>query len=151
MEMPKPGPEHEKLRAFEGSWVGEETIHPSPWDPEGGPATARWTNRIDLDGFFAVTDYVQKRGGQVSYRGHGVFGHDAEPAVTRMTWFDNMGIMHPAEGRWEADTLTLSNVSPMGHARYTFKFSKDSFTMKIENSQDGKAWSPFIEGTYRKA
>jgi hypothetical protein len=37
MDMPKPGPEHKRLEVFAGTWIGRELMHPSPWDPKGGP------------------------------------------------------------------------------------------------------------------
>ena len=89
MEMPKPTKHHEKLAAMVGDWTGEETMHPSPWDPKGGTATSRTSTRLELDGFFLVTDYVQERGGRVSYRGHGVVGWDQRPARRRKRWPSN--------------------------------------------------------------
>lgn len=32
MEMPKPTPHHEKLKVLAGTWTGDETMKPSPWD-----------------------------------------------------------------------------------------------------------------------
>ncbi|HET6372248.1 MAG TPA: DUF1579 domain-containing protein, partial [Candidatus Polarisedimenticolia bacterium] len=68
MEMPRPDENHKKLGALAGSWVGEEKMFPSPWDAAGGTATARLQSRLDLDGFFLISEYVQERGGQVTFR-----------------------------------------------------------------------------------
>jgi len=152
MEMPRAGKEHEKLESLAGSWRGEEKMYPSAWDPQGGEATARVQSRRDLDGFVLITDYVQERGGQVTYRGHGVFGFNKASGRYSMSWFDSMGGDSPAEGRWEGDTLTLQHAGPMGHARYTYELEgKEAYRMKIEQSQDGKQWATFMEGTYRRA
>ena len=47
--MPTLTEHHKKLEKFAGTWLGEETLHPSPWEPKGGKATAKQTARIDLD------------------------------------------------------------------------------------------------------
>jgi len=153
MEMPRPQAEHEKLKALAGSFTGEETMHPSPWDPQGGTATATTESRMDMDGFYLVTNYVQSRGGQVTYRGHGVFGYDAREKCYLMWWFDSMGITSasPAKGKWEGDTLMFEHKTPMGHARYTYTLkSGGTYTFGIANSQDGKQWANFMDGTYKR-
>src|SRR5215472_2647983 len=141
--MMKPVEEHRKLENFVGKWIGEETLKPSPWDPKGGKAKARLTSKLDLDGFFLITDYQQERDGKVSYRGHGVYGYDSNRKQYAMFWFDSMGMVgaEPAWGKWEGDTLTFESKSPMGLGRYTFKFNSDgSHEFRIDNSQDGKSW-----------
>ena len=30
--MPEPGEQHRALQALAGTWAGEETLYPSPWD-----------------------------------------------------------------------------------------------------------------------
>ena len=73
MEMGKPNEHHKKLETMVGNWSGEETMHPSPWCPDTTKAKSRVVTKMDLDGFFLVTDYVQEKDGKVSYRGHGVY------------------------------------------------------------------------------
>jgi len=153
MEMPKPQKEHEKLRALAGSWIGEEKMHPSPWDPQGGPAAATIDSRMDLDGFHLISDYVQKRGGQVTYRGHGVFGYNAARKCYEMWWFDSMGMTPDgaASGKWEGDTLMFEHQTPMGFSRYTYTLKGEGrYAFGIQNSQDGKQWASFMDGTYTK-
>jgi len=153
MEMPKLLDEHRKLKTLAGNWVGEEKIHPSPWDPRGGHATSRFQARVDLDGFFVVADYVQERGGQAVYRGHGVFGYDQGQKSYTMHWFDSMGGGAPAPvlGKWEGNRLRFEGSHPMGHSRYTYVFEGgDLYGFTIEGSQDGATWAPFIEGKYTR-
>ena len=83
MEMPRPGAPHEKLNALIGTWIGEETIHPSPWDPQGGQTEARIVNRSALGGFVVEQDYEQRRDGKISFEGRGIFGYDAGELVGR--------------------------------------------------------------------
>ena len=154
MEMPKPTKHHEKLAAMVGEWTGEETMHPSPWDPKGGTATSRTSTRLELDGFFLLTDYVQKRGGRVSYQGHGVVGWDARQERFTLYWFNSMGIDPgaPALGIWEGNVLRFQHQHDMGHSRYTYTFdSPDSYTFTLEHSPDGQEWMMFLQGTYKRA
>jgi hypothetical protein len=67
MEMPKPTAAHKQLELLAGDWVGEEIMHPSPWATGGGTATARVRNRVGLDGFAVIQDYVQERGGEPTF------------------------------------------------------------------------------------
>jgi len=153
MEMPTVQDQHRKLQALAGSWTGEETMHPSPWDPKGGPATSRTESRIDLDGFHLITDYVQHRGGQVSYRGHGIFGWDPAEKCYTHHWFDSMGsgCPTPARGTWKDKTLTFESRHPMGFSRYIYVLESDGkYTFRIDNSQDGKQWATFMEGKYTR-
>ena len=154
MEMPKPTDHHRKLQALAGQWVGQEKMHPSPWDPKGGTVTSRTTSRLDVSGFFLTCDYVQERGGQPSYRGHGVFGWDPKLGRYTMHWFDMMGghTAPPATGTWEGNTLCLQHESEMGHARYIYEFEgPDAYRFRLEHSQDGRNWAVFLEGRYTRA
>ena len=153
MGMPAPAEQHRKLQALSGTWVGEEKLYPSPWDQAGGTATGRIEARPGLDGFFVISDYQQERGGQVTYRGHGVYGYDTQTGRYTMSWFDSMGMSAgaPALGVWEGNVLTFANQTPMGHSRYIYTFqSEGRHTFRMEHSQDGKAWSPFMEATYTR-
>jgi len=51
MEMPRPLDEHKRLKSLAGTWEGEETLHPSPWDPKGGTAQGRVGSRHPIVGF----------------------------------------------------------------------------------------------------
>jgi len=153
MQMPTVQEQHKKLHTLAGTWVGEETLNPSPWDPKGGPATARVETRVALDGFFVTTDYVQERGGQVSYRGHGVFGWDPSEKCYTLHWFDSMGspCPAPARGRLEGKRLTFEMSNPMGRSRYIYDLeSEKRYAFSIESSQDGKQWATFLTGKYTK-
>jgi hypothetical protein len=154
MDMPGPPLEqHRKLEVFAGNWEGDETIYPSPWDPKGGPATGRMETRMGLDGFFLISDYTETRGGQVSYRGHGVYGWDPQDQCYTMHWFDGMGSIPKiwAKGKWEGNVLMFQHQHERGHSRYTYTIAGNrEFHFKIDSSQDGKAWQTFMEGTYRK-
>jgi len=153
MEMPKPGDWHRRLSALVGTWTGAERLHPAPWDPTGGPATAKIVNRTILDGFAVVQEYAQTRAGRVNFRGYGVIWFDAEKQQYVMTWWDSMA-GRPAEyrGSFSGDVLQLSSPMPQGgHSRAAFDLSKPGqYKFLMEVSGDGHSWSPAMEGTYKK-
>jgi len=154
MEMPKPTPEHARLAAFIGNWIGEEKIHPSPFDPAGGTATATVASRLTCEGLCLVTDYSEERGGVVTYVGHGVTGYDTARQVYLQHWSDSMGGV-PGEakpGHWIGDTLTFQASGPHGHARYTYRVvSPTRYDFRIDHSHDGVQWAAFMEATYERA
>lgn len=155
-EMPKPAPEHQKLvAAFAGTWSAEETIHPSPWDPNGGTRQGRAVSRAAMDGFFVITDYEQVHEGRVAYQGHGVFGYDPKSKRYSMHWFDNMGGV-PAQivwGTWAGDTLTFEAPNPMGgRNRYVYRFTGEGeYEFAILASRDGETWQPFMEARFARS
>lgn len=150
--MPKPGIGHERLRELEGTWRGEETQHPSPWDPTGGVAIGTIRARVELDGFFVVSDYVEEKDGRAVYRGHGVYGYDEAAELYTMHWFDSMGgsFAAPATGRWEGPDLVFEASSPRGKSRYVYRLHGDRYDFRIQTSPDGALWTTFLEATYVK-
>jgi Protein of unknown function (DUF1579) len=153
MEMPRPGDAHKKLAALVGEWAGEETLHPSPWDPDGGGAQAQVTNRWVADGFAVVQEYEQRRSGRVTFRGHGVFWFDPVRGEYVMHWWDSMGgTAGEYRGRFDGDVLMLSAPMPQGgHSRTSWRLTgPDAHTFLMEVSPDGQVWQPAMEGRYRK-
>lgn len=151
MEMPKPGPAHQQLAKLAGEWTGDEKIHPAPWDPKGGSAVGKCSNKVLLDGFVVVQDYEQRRGGAVNFRGHGVFFFDSEKKKPCLHWFDSMGgVAAMFTGDWKGDDLVMESRTPMGNHRCTFTVRGNSYTFKMEVSPDGKQWLPAMEGSYKK-
>ena len=155
MEMPKPTAGHEKLSALVGEWVGEEKMHPSPWDPKGGTAEGRMTTRVGLDGLHLISDYNQLRGGKVTFRGHGVYGHDVRSNEPWFYWFDSMGFDpgSAARGEWTGNQLRFLHRNRAGGvSRYTYEFDgPDAFTFSIEMSRDGESFSPWLESRWTRA
>ena len=89
--MPKPSAGHERFARMAGNREGEETMHPSDWDPKGGTATGRTRGRVALNGFALIYDYEQERNGAITYSGHGVFTFDPKAELYSLHWFDSMG------------------------------------------------------------
>ena len=154
MEMPGPGPQHTQLERLAGTWIGKETMHPSHWAPEGAPATSRIVAEMRVDGFFLVSDYEQSAGGEVRFRGHGVYGWDAPRERFTMHWFDSIGMDPggPALGTLEGDRLEFRNESPMGLHRYVTEFqSPDKYTLSMGVSADGgDTWKPLMDAVYER-
>lgn len=153
MDMPKPGAAHQKLSALVGEWAGDETLHPSPWDPAGGPAEARVTNRWTADGFAVVQEYEQSRNGEVTFRGLGVFSYDPSRDEYVMHWWDSMGSpVNQYRGRLEGNRLTLGAPMPQGgHSRTSWVLTgPDAHDFLMEVSPDGETWHPAMEGRYRR-
>ena len=152
MEMPKTGPEHERLLAFVGEWEGQEELSPSASGPSG---TARgcMSFREDLGGFAVIQDYVEEKDSRVTFRGHGVFTVDPASKAVLWYWFDSIGFPPEAaaQGTFEGDVLTLQRESPRGVARYVYRISKDSCEFSIENKWVGDAdFKPFMSGKYTR-
>jgi hypothetical protein len=152
MGMPEPSDGHRRLQQLVGDWEGEETMHPSQWDPNGGSALGRNRNRLDLGGFAVVSDYSQERDGQVTFTGHGVYTYSPESDQYTLHWFDCLGT--PPEvfvGDLEDNVLTLAHGGPGMHARMTSDFSTDGLMgAKMEMSPDGAEWQVLFEATYRR-
>lgn len=153
MEMQQPGVVHQQLARLAGTWRGAETMHPSPWAPEGFEAQSRWTARMALNGFYLLAEYAQIVGGQVTFEGHGVYGFDPRQERYTMHWFDSMGADPgaPALGTLDGDRLEFRNVTPMGHGRFTYTLEgPDRFRFLMEHSADGERFTTLMEGTYTR-
>ncbi len=152
MDMPKPTADHKRLEKLAGIWTGTETMYPSQWDPKGGPADATTHTRVALDGFAVISDYEQKRGGQRTYAGHGVWTWDGHRQQVVLHWFDSMGQgVDEFRGAWNGEVLQVASKNPVGHWRMTYDFTTAG-TMKsrMETSPDGVAWKPMFDGAYRR-
>jgi len=152
--MPQPNEHHQRLRRLEGTWVGEEVLSPSPWGA-GGAAIGRVTMRGEIDGFFLIEDYVEERGGDVVYRGHGILGWDQPSQRYGWFWVDSMGTLPgaPSWGHWNDDTLTFEH-APVAdqRSRYTFHLpNARTLSFKIEVSRDsGHTYATYLDGRYRR-
>ena len=152
MDMPKPSERHEKLKLLVGSWVGDEHMHPSPWDARGGRAIGHVHNRPALDGFAVIQDYEQERDGNITFRGHGVFTWDLSERCYILYWFDSLGFPpNIFKGTFDNTALTLTSQSVQGYTRAVWDFGMGGkYAYRMEFSPDGKQWSTFVDGTYDK-
>lgn len=150
MDMPKPGPEHERLMRFGGRWRGDEVLAPSPWGA-GGPAIGNTTLRASLDGMALLQDYEEEKDGAVVFHGHGIFMIDPAGTDVLWWWFDSMGFPPegPARGRWDGDVLLFEKTTPMGDGRYRYEFFGDRYTFAMSNRFPGQAdFTEMMRGDY---
>ena len=153
MQMPTLTDEHKWLAKMAGNWVGEEIVHPGPWNPQGSKAVGRIRARMDLGGFHLISDYEHEKDGKVLFSGHGVYGYDTRGKCYTMHWFDSMGMEHgaPGLGTREGDKLTIQHeTGHMGYTRYIYEAGEGRLSMRIEHAQDGVHWTPFLEAHYRR-
>ena len=153
MHMPQPTAAHARLARLAGTWIGEERMPPSPFDPRGGVAVGRTTARMALDGFYLIADYEQERAGRVNFRGHGVYGWDDRGQCYTMHWFDSLGVEHdaPGLGTWTDDTLTIQHETKhTGSTRYTYQVAEATYDLRLEHSPDGQTWTTVLEGHYAR-
>ncbi len=135
------------LERLAGTWHATETLHPSPWDPTGGPFEATLVARLALGGKALVLDH--RREGRAAYEGLGVMLRDAQQY--QLWWFDALEPPGPAKGGVEGECLVLEREGPVGRARYTYVLVRDGeFTFRIERSRDGKKWRNFLDARYAR-
>lgn len=154
MQMPQPDQHHALLARLAGTWKGRETIHPTPWAPEGASADGVMECRMSCAGLFLITDYTQLRDGKPGFVGHGVYGWDERESCYWMHWFDSMtpgGTSKPIRGTWEGDTLTYATTAPQ-QVRYVYRLhGDDDLEFRIESSEDGVKWCCFMEARYARS
>jgi Protein of unknown function (DUF1579) len=151
MEMPMAGEAQKRLAPLMGTWVGQEKLAPSPWDPQGGTAIGRVTNRPGLNGLMLIQDYEQDRGTGVNFQGHGVLRWDEVDDCYVFHWFDSMGLApNEYRGQLEDDVLTLQTDLPLGgHARSTFILQQPGkYVFSLAVSQDAETWHTMLSGEY---
>lgn len=142
---------HRQLELLVGTWKGLETVYPSPWDPDGGPATATVHARLMLDGHFVLTEYAEDRQGRSAYAGLGVTGYDESLGLYTLHWFDSAGGSYgvPALGTWHGNHLMFEQRSPSGAIRLGYNFRGDNeYLFQVDRSPDGHEYRPFLKGTY---
>ena len=152
-QMPSVSEQHKKMAELAGTWIGEDTLMPSPWLPAGATAVGNITARLALGEFHLIVDWAQSRDGKLHFEGHGVLGWDSRGKCYTMHWFDSIGAPPKGvgTGRWEGDCLTLDEASPMGHHRHIHRFEGDrTYHFRIETSQDGQFYVPMMEGQYTR-
>lgn len=149
---PKVSPEHERLAAFAGEWVGEETVGQSRWF-ESGPAQGFVSARIGLGGFYLIQEYRQERAGKTIFSGHGLVTFDREDGRYKMFWYDSVGFVpeSAAFGHWKDDGLVLRQATLHGSARRTFRFDgPDAYSLRLQFSPDDEGWSDLLTATYHR-
>ncbi len=109
MKAATPGPEHAKLKAFEGSWT---TVTKSWHDPSSQPMESKGTREAKwiMDGRFLEEHYTGDFMG-MPFKGLGISGYDNVQKKYVTSWIDNMGtgiMLFVGTGDASGKNLTLT-------------------------------------------
>lgn len=152
-ELPKPGPEHAKLKEFVGTWDAVMEV-------AGQKTKATATYKSICEGMWIVSDFEGDLGG-IKFQGHGVDGYNLQKKKYVGLWVDSMnGAPLHMEGDYDPKTklvvMSGESVGPDGKPQ-KFKATtehkdKDHFTFKMymvqPDGQDALAFT--IAYTRRK-
>jgi hypothetical protein len=148
--MPKPGPEHEKLKAFVGDWDVTVVMM-------GQESKAAATYKLDLGGFWLREEFQGAFLGQ-KFEGRGAVGYDPIKKKYVGAWIDSMSpSLFVMEGGFSPDgkTFTETGEGPGQDGKlqkmknvYEFK-DKDTFVFTMYQIADGKDQEMF-KLTYRR-
>ncbi len=152
-EPPKPGPELGRLEYFVGKWHSTGTMKAGPWGA-GGPMSGD-DDCAKMPGGFFVVCRSEGSGPMGAMHGLGVMGYDAGKKVYTWNGFNSMGENESAAGRVAGKVWTYTGEHSMGgssfQTRYTItEGTAASYDFKAETSQDGRTWSPVMEGHVTK-
>ncbi len=87
-DMPKPGPEHAKLKETAGAW---NAVIKSTFEPGKPPHESKgeYMAKLDVGGFFLITEFKASFGG-VPFHGRGITGYDPYKKKYVGVWVDSM-------------------------------------------------------------
>lgn len=148
--MERPGDEMARLaELFVGVWHGDDGL--TPRHARALPSFSTWIVRTSVDGFCLLVDYEEQRGGQVTYRGHGVHGWDTRDGCLYAYWFDSVGVMprHGNRATLDGARYSYQDARPGGLTRFTYDWSDGDLVFTIDRATDG-AWAPMHVGRYRR-
>ena len=124
MKAATPGPEHQKLKAFEGKFTADVTA----FDPASGKeekSTGAMKNEMILGGRYLKQDYSGTMMGQ-PFKGGGLVGYDNMKKKYTMLWVDELSTqMMISEGTMDDAgkmlTTTCTMDSPGDNMKKTYK------------------------------
>ncbi len=154
-EPPKPGPEHQKLDYFVGTWTSEGDLKANPAMPAG-----KYTSKDECQWFkggFALKCDSKGSGPMGPVEGASLVGYSGEEKVYTVYGIDSTGMVPTtvSKGSVQGDTWVFTDESKMGgkmvKTRYTMKqLTPASYTFKWEMQGEGGAWSTVMEGKSTK-
>src|SRR5512139_2160215 len=119
----KPGPEHERLAFFVGTWKMEGDVRDNPFVPAGkfkGTETCKW-----FEGGFALVCKSEGQGPAGPAKSLAIMGYSAEEKVYTYYVVENspMAMTHAARGTLQDGTFIYDDESVVGgktvRSRYT--------------------------------
>ena len=104
--LPKPGPEHEILKAQVGTW--DATVE-SFLAPGGAPTSSTGVETDTLlGGMWLITDFKGEFM-NTPFQGHGILGYDSSKKKYVSTWVDSMSVgPSSGEASYDAATKTMT-------------------------------------------
>jgi len=151
----KPGPEHQRLGYYVGTWTTEGEMKPGEMGP-GGKITS--TDKCDwFQGRFAVVCHSEGKGPMGPGKSIGILSYSAEEKVYTYYGVDNSGqtMTSIPRGTVQGDTWSYTDEAMMGgkkvKQRVTIKeLSPTSYTFKLDmQGADGK-WATVMESKSTK-
>ena len=149
-EAPKPGPEHEKLKAMVGDWDATVKI-------AGMESKAKATWKLDFGGFYVIEDFEGEFGG-MKFKGRGQTGYCPIKKAYVTTWIDSMSpspMLMIGQFDKEGKTFTEEGEGP-GHDGKIAKFKSvskmtddDTINFTMYTVADGKE-SEMMSITYKR-
>ena len=154
-EMPKPGPEHESLGYFAGTWNFKGEAKESPMGP-GGEITFTETCEL-FEGGFALVCKSEGTSPMGPTKTFAIMSYDTEKmAYTYHAVESNMPAFSSL-GQREGKTWNWTSEAKMGSETMKIRVTitempPNSYTFKLEMStDDGTNWMTSLEGTSTKA
>ena len=144
----KPGPEHQKLSAFVGTWNSEGQAQDSPYGPAGKLSavdTYEW-----LPGGFFLSHKWDVKQGNTQFQGLEIIGYDGRNKAYTSRFFDSMGNSGTLRARVQGNAWTWTGDSevagkPIKERCTVVVVRADVYTNKCEYSTDGAKWLPNFE------
>ena len=152
--MPKPGPEHQKIDFFAGTWGMDGVMKPSPYGP-GGKVTVTEHNEWLPGGFFLVTHSDAQMAAMGNAKGLAIIGYDADAKTYTYDEYNSLAEATHSKGTVEGDTWTWLGEEKMGgqviKGRFTVKqLSPTAYNFKYEMQPPGAEWATMMEGKATK-
>ncbi len=150
MQMPKPGPQHEKLKAMEGEY--ECTM-----DMMGAKSPCKSTMKMGLGGFWLTEKFDGDFGG-MKFEGRGTMGYCPILKKYTMSWIDSMSPsgMNMTGDFSDANTMTMTGDGPNHEGKMskfksvTVRKDADNADMTMYEIKDGKDEKMFSIAYKRK-
>ena len=152
---PKPGPEHQRLGYFVGSWHSEAEVKPNPFMPAGKmttDGTCAW-----FEGGFAVVCNSSGTSPMGPTKAIGIMGYSTEEKVYTYGGVDNgpMAMTSVPRGTVKGSAWVYEDESKFGGKLVKFRYlmnesSPTSYTFKWQMLGEDGTWQTLIEGTSTK-
>jgi hypothetical protein len=153
-DTPKPGPEHQKLDLFAGSWTLDGDLKPGPMGPGGKVSEdekCEW-----MEGNFFLVCHASFKSAMGNVSGVSIMGYSSDDKIYTYREFNSMGEYMESKGSVEGDTWTWNGDDKMGDTivkgRFTMKFtSPTSYNFTYDMSKDGTKWETVMDGKASKS